>query len=310
MNQKEHQAPFARSREDREDREDRADRAVHRRAEPPAQPPLLDMGGQGPALCFAHANGYPPQSYRPLFDVLGTRFHIGAVEHRPLWGGPEPPGRVHWRVFAEDLSTALARHYARPVWVLGHSMGATAAALAAARSPALFAGLVLLDPVLLPRRLVWGMRLLPWRALRRLPMIRKALARPRHFRDHREAFDFYRGKRAFRHFSDAALMHYVRASKTAQGPGGVQLRYPGSWEAAVYASPPWMRGALRRLRLPTLGLRGAASDTLSQAMFARWQRWQPSALLRETPGGHLFPLEHPEQTGRLILESVAAYTRA
>ena len=274
------------------------------------RPPLLDMGGQGPALCFAHANGYPPESYRPLFDVLGSRFAIGAVEHRPLWGSPEPPRRLHWRVFADDLAAALARHYQRPVWVLGHSMGATAAVLAAARSPALFAGLVLLDPVFLPRRLIWGTRLLPRPVLRRLPMIRKALARPRRFRDHREAFAFYRGKRAFRHFSDAALMHYVRASKTAEGPGGVQLRYPGSWEAAVYASPPWMRAALRRLTVPTLGLRGAASDTLSRAMLARWQRWQPSALLREAPGGHLFPLEHPEETGRLIIDGVTAHASA
>ena len=82
MNQKEHLAPFARGREGR------ADRDVDRRAEPPVQPPLLDMGGQGPALCFAHASGYPPESYRPWFDVLGTRFHIGAVEHRPLRGRP------------------------------------------------------------------------------------------------------------------------------------------------------------------------------------------------------------------------------
>ena len=74
MNQKERPAPFVRGREGR------AARDVDWRTEPQAQPPVLDMGGQGTALCFAHANGYPPESYRPLFDVLGSRFHIGADE--------------------------------------------------------------------------------------------------------------------------------------------------------------------------------------------------------------------------------------
>ncbi len=271
---------------------------------------VKEMGGQGRPLFFAHANGYPPGSYRPLFDALGDRFRIAAVEHRPLWGDREPPRNLSWDLFAKDMLTALEDQYDEPVWVVGHSMGGTAAILAAALEPKRFAGLILLDPVLLPRRVAWASRFTSERRLQKLPMIRRALGRPETFPSHAEAFDFYRPKRAFQGLSDEALRHYVEASKTAHAGVGVVLRYPKRWEAAVYASPPWVRKPLRSLTMPTLGLRGADSDTLSPKMLQRWRHWQPSATLEEVAGGHLFPLEHPRATAQRIIAYVSANNSA
>jgi pimeloyl-ACP methyl ester carboxylesterase len=268
------------------------------------QHPVIDMGGVGEALFFVHANGFPPASYRQLCEGLGGRFCIRALEQRPLWGERRPPRRLSWRLFADDLLEALKQQYDRPVWVMGHSMGAVAAALAARREPARFAGLVLLDPVFLPPRFVLSTRLMPPGQKRRIPMIRRALARPERFSSADEAFDFYRGKRAFSALGDEALRDYIRASKAPEPDGGLRLRYSAEWEAAVYASPPLVQGTLRRLRPTTIGLRGRDSDTLRPEMFARWSRWQPEARLAELPGGHLFPLEHPRETAQAILERV------
>ena len=265
------------------------------------------MGGQGLPLCFAHANGYPPGSYRQLFACLAPHFQISALEQRPLWAGREPPSRLQWSLFADDLLRALAQRYTAPVWVMGHSMGGTVAAIAAQREASRFAGLVLLDPVFLPGRFIALTRLMSERRRRKLPMIRSALRRPEHFDSLEDAFAFYRGKRAFAGLSDEALRDYVVASNAPVEEGGVQLRYSGAWEAAVYASPPRVRGVLRRLRVPTIGLRGRDSDTLRPDVFARWSHWQPGAILREVRGGHLFPLEHPSQTAAAIVEAVFSH---
>lgn len=268
------------------------------------EPVLLDMGGQGLPLCFAHANGYPPGSYRQLFEQLRGRFAITALEQRPLWGSREPPARLRWDLFADDLLAAIDRRYREPLWMMGHSMGATVAAIAAQREPARFAGLVLLDPVFLPGPVVALTRLLPERRRRKLPMIRRALRRPEQFESFDAAFAFYRAKAAFRGLGYDALRDYVEASKVPLPEGGVRLRYSGAWEAAVYATPPQVRGVLRTLRVPTIGLRGRDSDTLSPEIFARWSRWQPAAKLREVTGGHLFPLEHPGETAAAITEAI------
>ena len=43
--------------------------------------PLLDFGGIGAELVFLHANGYPPDCYRPLLSRLAEKYH------RPPGGG-------------------------------------------------------------------------------------------------------------------------------------------------------------------------------------------------------------------------------
>jgi pimeloyl-ACP methyl ester carboxylesterase len=267
-------------------------------------PVVFDVGGQGPALCFAHANGYPPGAYRQLFELLKPHFSIAALEHRPLWGGRSPPQRLSWQLFAEDMLQALQQRYDAPVWVMGHSMGAVTAAIAAGKHPELFAGLILLDPVFLPDRIVLTTRLLPAGRRRKIPMVRRALGRPEYFASLDEAFEFYRGKRAFRGLTDEALRDYVESSKAPQSDGRVSLRYSPEWEAAVYASPPRVRRTLRSLAVPTIGLRGRDSDVLSRDMYARWQHWQPSVKLRELPGGHLFPLEYPLETAKQVIHEV------
>ncbi|WOJ96068.1 alpha/beta hydrolase [Congregibacter brevis] len=259
-----------------------------------------DMGGEGLPLLFAHANGYPPGSYRELFAHLRDKFAISALEHRPLWGGREPPRRLSWQLFAGDMLEAINMRFAAPVWVMGHSMGGTIAALAANSHPEKIAGLILLDPVFLPDRLVMATKLMPERRRKNMPMLRRALSRPEHFENHEAAFDFYRGKRAFKGLSDDALTNYVQASKAPLPDGGVQLRYSGAWEAAVYGSAPRARPLMKRMPVPTLAIRGSDSDTLRPEIWSRWQHWQPRASFKEIPGGHLFPLESPKTTADVV----------
>lgn len=265
---------------------------------------VQEIGGRGVPLLFAHANGYPPGSYKALFSRLESGFSIRALEHRPLWAGREPPKRLNWQLFASDMLTAIDSHYSEPVWVMGHSMGGTIAALAAMRQPEKIAGLILLDPVFLPDRFVLITKLMSKKKRQKIPMVRRALARPEHFASADSAFDFYRSKRAFKGLSDEALSHYVAASKASMPDGSVQLRYSGAWEAAVYGSAPRAKPLMKRMRLPMLALRGAQSDTLRPEVWARWQRWQPHNHFEEISGGHLFPMESPEVTAQATLRYI------
>jgi pimeloyl-ACP methyl ester carboxylesterase len=261
---------------------------------------ITSMGGAGETIVFAHANGYPPGSYRQLFEALADRCQIQAFHHRPLWDQSEPPSRINWSLFANDFLETLEHTQRGPVWVMGHSLGGTVAAVAAARKPGLFRGLLLLDPVFTRTRDALRLRVQPVRRLQRTPMISRALRRPHRFDSRQQAFEFYRGKRAFAGFSDAAIWDYVDASLDDDSGGGVRLRWSGRWEAAVYSSVPWIWPTLRRVSLPTLGLRGEDSTTLTEAMFQRWRRVQPAAELQTCPGGHLFPMENPEEAAARV----------
>jgi pimeloyl-ACP methyl ester carboxylesterase len=262
---------------------------------------LESFGGRGAPLVFAHANGYPPGSYRQFLQALAGQYAVMAYRHRPLWSSEPAPLRADWSRFARDLEQTLAGRGGEPVWMMGHSLGAVVSLLAALRRPELFRGLVLIDPVFLPSRQALSMRLASGRALRRLPLVRKTLQRPHRFPDNRAAFDFHRGKRAFARMSDEVLWDYILAGTRPVGEA-VELAWSPAWEAAVYTSVPLVWPRLLRLKLPTLGLRGEDSEILTDTALRRWARLQPGAELQTCPGGHLLPLEHPLETAGRVLD--------
>ena len=254
-----------------------------------------------PAVLFAHANGYPPESYRTLLEPLSKSFRVLTVEHRPFWDAGPAPRTQPWTVYADDLLTTLERELDEPLFLLGHSMGAVIGMLAALKNPQRFRGLVALDPVLLPFN-IW----LPSQILRavgkELPMVRQALGRPRHFDSHDAAFAFYRSKRPFQRISDDVLWDYVRAGHAPAASGGVDLRWTGAWEACVYRSAPSMFRRLGGLRIPMLGIVGRDSAVFRPESIARWRQAVPEVEVQTVEGGHLVPLENPAPCARLIEE--------
>ena len=269
---------------------------------------LQDFGGSGERIVFAHANGYPPGSYQQFINHLTPHFHVLGFHQRPLWSAEHPPVRLNWRRLADDMIETLGATQAGPVWMMGHSMGATLSTFAAVKKPELFKGLLLIDPVYMSTRRVARAQLTPARRQEKWPMIHKTLNRPDRFSDHNAAFDFYRGKRVFSKFSDQVLLDYVHAGTRPTGEGDLQLAYAREWEAAAYRSTPWVWPRVAKLKLPVLGLRGESSDTLNQASFRRWQRLQPQAELHTCPGGHLLPMEHPEGTARYVIDYLLKQT--
>ena len=260
-------------------------------------------GHSGERIVFAHANGYPPGSYRSLLQALGEHCEVSAYEHTPLRLPSPPRANLRWRHFADDYRLHLQDQQAG-FWLMGHSLGATVSMLACSPRLTGCKGLILLEPIFLPPRLAFATAFLPRRSKQKMPMVAKALRRPDSFSSHDEAFVFHRRARAFAGLSDSALMDYIHAGFEESSAGDVRLRFSKQWEAAVYMSTPWVWFTLRKIKLPTLGVVGQNSDVVSPAMLKHWQASQPQLSLHRVSGGHLFPMEHPELVSPLILDFI------
>ncbi|MDD2923061.1 MAG: hypothetical protein PHQ36_12320, partial [Anaerolineales bacterium] len=77
--------------------------------------PNFDYGGNGAPLHFLHANGYPPNCYAPLFELLKTQYHVFGMTLRPLWENSRMEDLRDWRPLSEDLLRVLSDRNSDPV---------------------------------------------------------------------------------------------------------------------------------------------------------------------------------------------------
>ena len=258
---------------------------------------------------FSHANGYPPDSYRVLLASLSENLGlpVNTHAHRPLVSNEPPPTFLTWQTYAADLIERIEGEARGSVWLVGHSMGAASAVLAAARRPDLFAGIVALDPVLVSTRVWFWARVFSFFKPDAVPIVKRALARPHVFESSNAAFDFYRGKKVFAQVSDIVLMDYVAAGHIAQPDGSVTLRHTGAWEACIYRSVPRMTGALKAVACPVLIVAGESSDVLTAERLSWAKAINPAMEIQSLAGGHLLPLEAPEACANAAADFIRRY---
>jgi len=257
-------------------------------------------------LYFAHANGYPPAAYAPFLNTLTPHYQVEALLFRPLWPNADPKEVRDWNLLAEDQKRFIQERGAQPIIAVGHSLGAITTLALALRQPELFRAIVLIDPVLFRRRLLWA-----WRVVRTLglgrrfhPLIPTALRRRRVFTDQAEMYERYRRAPVFSRLSDENLRLYVAAMAKPRPDGQVELAYSPEWEVTIYETGPlnlWKQ--LPQLRVPLLVVWGEDSDTFLPVVARRVQKLLPQASVQGVPGvGHLVPLEKPQETGEKIVE--------
>jgi pimeloyl-ACP methyl ester carboxylesterase len=282
----------------------------------------FDFGGTGQPLHFLHANGYPPDCYKPLFELLKTEYHVFGMLLRPLWGDAKPEEIKDWVPFSDDLLGFLAssasdfdgtsQPASQKVIGVGHSIGAMVTLRTALREPDKFKALVLIDPVLfMPRRLI------AWHIARAIglgnqlhPKISGALKRRRTFDNLENVIRGYRNRDVFRYMSDENLRIYIEGI-TRKSDSGYELAYSPEWEARIYFTglrdfDIW-RG-LPKLGVPTLFIRGAESDTfledaarLVHRTASRVKQKQPKVRVETLEKStHILPLERPKEVFEIM----------
>jgi pimeloyl-ACP methyl ester carboxylesterase len=198
------------------------------------------------------------------------------------------------------LARFLDQHGLTGVVGWGHSMGATTTLRLALRQPERFQALVLIDPVLFPRRYsyLWDLIYRLGLAYRLHPLARSTLKRRGSFDSHAAMYANYRQKAVFRHLSDGALQDYVQALGCPLPDGRVELCYPSRWEARIYVTglradlELWRN--LPSLKPPLLIIRGAESDTFWEETGRLTLRRLPAARVCTIPeASHLVALERP-----------------
>ena len=256
-----------------------------------------------PVLHWAHANGFNGQTYDPLLAPLASRYDIHAWDARGH-GQTDLPARPrdmrNWYIYRDDLEKLvvhLADKAGAKIWLGGHSMGGCASLLLAAKRPDLVAGLILTDPVIVPR---FAAIMSPWlMALRGRGHVLMELAKKRRacWPDRATIEAAYTGRGAFASWRDGFLAAYLDGGLKPwadEAQNTVKLACDPQWEAANFKGPqlvpePW----IKKLRVPfTLLMAEKGSTTRSVKAFHVPQVDKKIDIVAGST--HFVPMEFPE----------------
>lgn len=268
---------------------------------------VLDFGDAARPvdIVFVHANGFNAMTYRSLLTPLSGSLRLWAPDlrgHGATTLPAEPRGRRGWNDHRDDLIALLDAIEGPPVILAGHSMGATAALLAAAERPERVSGLILFDPVIWSRLTVAAFRMpLVNRLASRIPLVRNALRRRSVFDSREQAMAAYAGRGAFRGWPETMLADYL-ADGLVQTPEGFALACDPAWEASNYAAQghdPWR--ALKTLNRPVRVLRAEQGST---CQLPAQPCGLPHVTVETIPGGtHFFPMLQPAVARDALFEA-------
>ncbi len=266
----------------------------------------LDWRGPDPQIHFLHANGFCAGTYSPFVKYLFSDFHIFASDIRGHGGSDQPNiERIrNWTIFAQDLKTLIEQTMVPPVIGMGHSLGAVTTYIAAAKYPHLFSGIVLIDPVILPYRLLWLIAAVKLLGLRgKLPLAKTARRRRRNFQGKKQALKlFAAGRGIFKTWSKEFVQAYLECGLLEKDSETAVLTCDPELEAQIFESVPvgvWRYAG--KITCPVLAIRGELSDTFYADSAQRLKgRISDFELVTIPNSGHFIPMEKPEECAQVI----------
>lgn len=265
-----------------------------------------------PWLHFAHATGMHALLYARLLAPLADRFNIIASDARghgrtaAIEPGAPTSDCIEWEVFAADTIAVIDAVAPDARWLLaGHSMGGSASLLAAVAAPARVAGLVLIDPPMIPFDLARTALAAGVRTLN--PMADGAGRRRADYPDVASARERWRGRGVFSGWDDNDLDAYL-ADGLVAAADGVSLACTPAWEAATFRGVSHrIEAALAALDRPFALVAGDIGSTVRAEEFAIFAAHPRCLSAERLPGtSHFVPLERSDRVRDAIVRVAAA----
>lgn len=256
--------------------------------------------GKGPTIFFLHATGFLPWLWHPVARRLCGEYQIVApyfCDHRER--EPEEGG-LPWDVLARDLYNLCSYINVDNPYFVGHSMGATVITLSIVLHNMPAKGIVLMEPIYLPRQF-YKMNI----TVEEHPLASRSIKRKNHWKDQQEARNYLRSKSLFSRWDDEMLELYIKHGIVPDEDGGLCLACHPRKEASLFMGgghyDPWP--LLSGISCPALVLEGEVSENRDYIDLKKASSLLPLGQYRMVQGaGHLIPMEQPEYTAQLINE--------
>jgi pimeloyl-ACP methyl ester carboxylesterase len=254
-------------------------------------------------LNFVHANGFPVSSYQTLFNYLPEHFQV--VGHEKYGHNENHPVQDNWQPLVDELilyvEKQLLLHKQEKLISVGHSFGGVIAFIAACQQPQLFKGLIMLDPPVVTGTTALAMKYIKKKKLiDKFSPAGKAKIRRTHWPLGTDIAKLFASRKLFKNFDERCLNDYIRHGIIERN-NQLELAFSSKVEADIFRNLAENLSSYKnKLTVPTTLLYAEHTDVVPRKFFKKFSKLNKRISLETTQGGHMFPLERPEETAELI----------
>jgi len=265
------------------------------------------------SINFVHGNGFPSGSYQTLFSYLPESMNVFAIDK---YGHDHNfPVNHNWQAQVDELIKFVKLNQKinekgepEKVICLGHSFGGVISFIACCQQPSLFKGLIMLDPPVLT-----GIAASVIKLIKKTPLIDrfspagKTKIRRKHWPLGTDVAQYFSSRTLFKHFDHRCLNDYVNHGVMEKNDR-LELRFDVKIEAEVFRNLASNLSSYKnKLTIPAALVYGKSTKVFPHRYFRSFSRLNKNIKLQSVPGGHMFPLENPEQTAKLIADIIKRF---
>jgi|TARA_B110000014_G_scaffold239300_1_gene206588 pimeloyl-ACP methyl ester carboxylesterase len=252
-----------------------------------------------PLINFVHANGFPSGSYQTLFNLLTPNFEI--VANSKYGHDQDFPVENNWQPQVDELiqytEQQLKKYNQEKLICIGHSFGGVIAFMAACQKPDLFSQLVMLDPPVFVGSKAFAISLIKHtKYIDKFSPAGKAKSRRRTWPLEANIEALFSRKALFSNFDKRCLHDYVKSGFISRN-NQIELVFDADVEANIFRKMVTnLYRYKNKLTVPATLVYGTTSNLGSPDFFKKFRKLNKNIVLESFEGGHMFPLEKPEET--------------
>jgi len=268
-----------------------------------AELPYLYYPGGPKQILFVHATGFLPWLWHPIIREFVPEYSVWAPYVCSYRSCDPYEGGLSWNVIAADLGAFCRAQKIDSPLMVGHSMGATVATIAAADHGPAPRGMVLIEPIFLPDEFY---KLTP--NVKDHPLASKSIKRVNYWASEDEAMTYLKSRSFFSDWDGDVLDLYKRFGMERLPAGDMRLTCTPESEAAMFmggwSRDPWP--LLPTIPCPVLVLEGEKSPNVGLVDIKRAVSMLPQGRYGSVAGaGHLIPMEKPAEITTIIKTFIA-----
>lgn len=259
---------------------------------------------------FVHANGFPAGSYSALFSSFPEEYQV--ISHEKYGHNTQYPVKDNWQPLVDELISFVKQQLLinnqQQVINVGHSFGGVISFIAACQQPELFKGLIMLDPPVLSGSTAVAVRLLKkTRWINKFSPAGRAESRRTQWPLGTDIANLFAHKKLFKDFDKRCLDDYI-SHGVIERNNQLELAFSAQVEADIFRNLAVNLSSYKnKLSVPASLIYADKTDVFPHVYFKKFVKLNKSINLQVTTGGHMFPLERPEDTAQLITDTISQW---